>query len=84
MCFVQTTNTKAATDQIQTLTDRLQKKVVKSFNKLSDNRFLIVGSKGSEEQKNYYSQIYTWSNGVNTIIVSDGIKSYQRKLMVKH
>ena len=37
-----------------------------------------------KKNKQFTIPTATWSNGVYTIIVSDGIKSYQRKLVVKH
>ncbi len=58
MYYIQTTNEQSSTKRSAILKQQVQDGEIKSFHKLSNNRFLIVANKMQNELEDYISHIY--------------------------
>jgi len=69
LMFVIQTDKDSAEKQKSTLEAKLQKGEIKSFQKISNTRFLVVGNKPQPEYYEYFSYVYRNSNNGTIIIL---------------
>jgi hypothetical protein len=66
--FVQTKNEESDKSFINVMTVRQQQKMLKSFSKISNNRYLVVSDERIMNTTDYFSDVYKSSNQ-NQVIV---------------
>ncbi len=72
MFFVQTKNAESDKSLINVMTVRQQQKRLKSFSKISNNRYLVISDERIVNTTDYFSDVYKSSNQNQVIVLPDG------------